>query len=124
MSTKELTCIGCPLGCQITVEFDDEAKKVVSVTGNSCKTGDIYAHKEVTNPTRIVTSSIAVVGGDAARVSCKTQHDIPKSMIFEIMKEIHQTSAKAPLQIGDVLIHDVCHTGVDVVATRNVHAAS
>ena len=78
MSTKELTCIGCPLGCQITVEFDDEKKQVVSVTGNSCKTGDIYARKEVTNPTRIVTSSIPVTGGDAVRVSCKTQHAIPE----------------------------------------------
>lgn len=122
MSKKELTCIGCPLGCQITVDWDDEAKKVISVTGNSCKNGDIYARKEVTNPTRIVTSSIPVTGGDMVRVSCKTQHDIPKNRIFDVMEEIHAAKAKAPLKIGDVLVKDVCGLGVDVIATRNIHA--
>ena len=122
MSKKELTCIGCPLGCQITVDWDDEAKKVISVTGNTCKNGDIYARKEVTTPTRIVTSSIPVSGGDMVRVSCKTQHDIPKNRIFDVMKEIHAAKAKAPLRIGDVLVKDVCGLGVDVIATRNIHA--
>ncbi len=121
MATKELTCIGCPLGCQISVELDDGGQ-VLALSGNSCKNGDIYARKEVTNPTRIVTSSIPVVGGEMVRVSCKTQHDIPKSMIFDVMGEIRNAEAHAPISIGDVLIHDVCHTGVDVIATRNVHA--
>ena len=51
--TKELTCIGCPLGCAITVTLTDGT--VSSVTGNTCPRGDAYARKEVTNPTRIVT---------------------------------------------------------------------
>lgn len=123
MSKKELTCICCPLGCQITVDFDEAAKKVVSVTGNGCPRGAAYAPKEVVNPTRIVTSSVPVSGGDMARVSCKTASDIPKGKIFAIMDEIRKASAKAPVHIGDVLIHDVCGTGVDVVATRNIHVA-
>lgn len=121
MSTKELICIGCPLGCSLTVDFDDERHQVISVKGNTCKNGEIYAKKETTNPTRIVTSSIPVTGGDMAMVSCKTAHDVPKKLIFQVMRDIHAAKAMAPLKIGDVLVHDVAHTGVDVVATRNVH---
>ena len=65
VTTRELTCIGCPMGCPLTVTM--EAGEVISVTGNTCKRGDIYARKEVTNPTRIVTSTVRVTGGDADR---------------------------------------------------------
>ena len=56
METRNLTCIGCPLGCALTVEMENN--EVVSVTGNTCKRGDVYARKEVTHPTRIVTSTV------------------------------------------------------------------
>ena len=56
MEEKNLICIGCPMGCPLTVKM--EHGEVVSVTGNTCKRGDIYARKEVTNPTRIVTSTV------------------------------------------------------------------
>ena len=77
VTIRELTCIGCPMGCPLTVTM--EAGEVISVTGNTCKRGDIYARKEVTNPTRIVTSTVRVTGGDADMVSVKTSWDI----IFE-----------------------------------------
>lgn len=57
--------------------------EVVSVTGNTCPRGDAYARKEVTNPTRIVTSTVKVEGGKVDMVSVKTKEDIPKGKIFE-----------------------------------------
>lgn len=120
MSTKELTCIGCPMGCQLVVDFDDNKHEVLSVSGNNCKIGERYAHKELTNPTRIVTSSIQVENGNMAMVSVKTESDIPKGKIFEIMKEIHSTRVIAPVKIGDILIKNVAGTGVNIVATRNI----
>ncbi|MBQ7425409.1 MAG: DUF1667 domain-containing protein, partial [Lachnospiraceae bacterium] len=80
METRELTCIGCPMGCQLTVTLD--GGEVTEVKGNTCAKGDIYARKEVVNPTRIVTSTIKIKGGDKERVSVKTANDIPKSKIF------------------------------------------
>ncbi len=118
METRELTCIGCPMGCQITVELDKG--EVLSVTGNTCKRGDIYARKEVTDPTRIVTSTIIIKDGDKPRVSVKTANDIPKGKIFEVMKDIDAAIAMAPVKIGDVLVKNVAGTGVDVIATRNI----
>jgi len=120
MIIKELTCIGCPMGCQLTIEFDEIQKKLLHVSGNQCPKGNRYAHKELTNPTRIVTSSIKIEGGEIGVVSVKTQKDIPKSQIFPIMDAIHQTTVIAPVYIGSVLIHDVAGTHVDIIATKTV----
>lgn len=118
--TRELTCIGCPMGCPLIVTM--EAGEVISVTGNTCKRGDVYARKEVTNPTRIVTSTVRVSGGDADMVSVKTKEDIPKGKIFECVKALKSVEVPAPVHIGDILVKDVAGTGVDIVATKNVES--
>ena len=117
METRELICIGCPLGCPLTVRIDGEK---VEVSGNTCKRGEDYAHKEVLSPTRIVTSSVHVNGGELSMVSVKTKVDIPKGKIFDIMKEIRETSVEAPVAIGDVVIENCAGTGIPIVATKNV----
>ena len=123
MEIRKLTCINCPMGCQLTVTIDDGGQ-VTEVTGNTCKRGDDYARKEVTNPTRIVTSTVPVHGGKIAMVSCKTKSDIPKDKIFDCMKAIEQvTFVEAPVHIGDVIVPNVCDTGVDVIATKEVLSA-
>ncbi len=108
------------MGCPLTVEMENG--EVISVTGNTCNRGDVYARKEVTNPTRIVTSSVRITGGALAAVSCKTASDIPKGKIFDIAKELKAVEVAAPVHIGDVLVKDVAGTGVDVIATKNVLA--
>lgn len=122
METRELICIGCPMGCPLTVEMNDG--EVVSVTGNTCKRGDIYARKEVTNPTRIVTSSVIVENGSLAAVSVKTKEDIPKGKIFDVMKALKNVKVSAPVHIGDVIVKDVAGTGVDIVATKEITSLS
>lgn len=117
MSVRELTCIGCPLGCALTVTMDGDA---IDVKGNTCPRGDSYARKEITNPTRIVTSSVKIENGSIARVSVKTESDIPKDRIFACMEEIRKVTVKAPVHIGDVIIADCAGTGVAVIATKNV----
>ena len=118
MEEKNLICIGCPMGCPLTVEMN--GTEVVSVTGNTCPRGDAYARKEVTNPTRIVTSTVKVEGGKVDMVSVKTKEDIPKGKIFDCVKALKNIEVAAPVHIGDVLVKDVAGTGVDVIATKNV----
>ncbi len=117
METKELTCINCPMGCLLTVEMDGDTIKDIS--GYTCPRGKTYAEKEVTNPTRVVTSTIKVTGGKKDRVACKTQVDIPKDKIDAVMEAINAAQVQAPVVIGEVLIADVAGTGVDVVATAH-----
>lgn len=118
MEKKELTCIGCPLGCAITVEMKDG--EIISITGHTCKRGEEYARKELTNPTRIVTSIVRVEGGKIPMVSVKTQNDIPKGKIFECAKALQSITVNAPVHIGDIILEDVAGTGVAIVATKNV----
>ena len=121
MEKRELTCIGCPLGCNITVSMENG--EVLDVTGNTCKRGDDYARKEVTNPTRIVTSTVQVSGGVSPTVSCKTRQDIPKGKIFDVARALKGVCVQAPVAIGDVVYADVAGAGVDMVATKDIAAA-
>lgn len=118
MKTVHLTCIGCPMGCQLTVQM--EGSEVTSVTGNTCKTGEKYAHKELTNPTRIVTTTVRVSGGALAAVSVKTASDIPKEKIFECINALKAIELIAPVTIGQVVLADAAGTGVDIVATKSI----
>ena len=121
MNTVNLTCIGCPLGCQIEVLMDDD-KNIRLVTGNNCARGDKYARKEVTSPTRIVTSSVRVYGSKNGErmVPLKTASDVPKGKMMEVIRALRGVSVPCPVRIGDVLMTDVAGTGVDVIATKDV----
>lgn len=121
MEERNLICINCPMGCPLTVTLNDQGK-VISVTGNTCPRGDAYGRKEVTNPTRIVTSSLPVSGAKTgmSMVSVKTAQDIPKGAIFDVIKDIKNLVVPAPVHIGDVVKADVAGTGVDMIATRDV----
>ena len=118
---REFTCIMCPLGCSL--EVTEENGQVIDVKGNTCPKGKAYGEKEVTNPTRIVTSTIRVKGGAEDMVSVKTKEDIPKGKIFDCVKALKGIEKEAPVKIGDVILKDVAGTGVDIVATKHVEKA-
>ncbi len=118
MTKRELTCIACPIGCQITVSLDDNGE-VLDVTGNTCKRGDAYARSECTFPTRSLTSTIKLEGGREPVVPVKSSGPIPKGMMFDCMKEINAAFVKAPVKIGDTAIKNILDTGVDIVVTNN-----
>ena len=118
MNKIELTCIGCPLGCPLIVTLENG--NVTDVTGNTCPRGSAYAKKEVTNPTRIVTSTVRVCGGSFPMVNVKTASDIPKNKIFDCVEALKNIVVSAPVKIGDVILSNVAGTGVDIIAARNV----
>ncbi len=120
MEIRNFTCIGCPLGCALRAEIQDG--EVTRVTGNTCKRGDVYARKEVTHPTRIVTSTVPVSGSDIAMVSVKTEHGIPKEKIMDIMKCLDTIKVPAPVHTGDVILANAAGTGVNIIATRDAAA--
>lgn len=120
MENKNLICISCPIGCHLEVSLDDN-NNVTKVEGNTCKRGITYAEKEITNPTRFVTSTVKVEHGSEERISVKTEFDIPKAKIFDVMKEINKITVEAPIKMDDVVIENVAGTGVNIIATRSVN---
>lgn len=109
---RELTCIICPLGCNLTVE---EKNGEFFVSGNTCKRGEAYAVSECTAPTRTVTSTVFCPNGKMLPV--KTDKPIPKDKIFECMKIINNCTPVLPISAGDVIIKDVF--GCNIVAADN-----
>ena len=118
MKIRELTCINCPLGCALTVTLDGDT--VVKVEGNTCPKGKSYGEKEVTNPTRILTSSVFVTGGRLPVVSVKTASDIPKNKIRECTASLKNITVQAPVKTGDVIVENIGGTGIKLIATKNV----
>ena len=112
-----VTCISCPLGCQMVVEEKDGK---YTVTGNTCKNGEKYGIEEVTNPKRVIPTTVVINGALMARLPVKTADAVPKGKIFDVMKEIDKIVVDAPVKMGDVIIKDVLGTGVDVVATKTM----
>ena len=121
MTKREITCIGCPMGCEIEVTLSDDGR-ITSVKGNTCRRGEIYARKEIEAPRRIVTSTVKVTGSEegASCVSCKTEFDIPKEKIFDVISELKGTCVDCPVNIGDIVLSNAAGTGVNVIATSNV----
>lgn len=119
MSGRAITCIGCPMGCRLSVRL--ESGRVASVDGAGCGRGAVYARQECVCPTRRVTSLVSVQGR-RARLSVKTSRPIPKERIFECLDEMHRARVLPPVEIGQVIVKDVCGTGADVVATMALNS--
>ena len=114
--TRNLTCIVCPKGCQLTVEL--EGKEIRSITGHTCKRGEEYANTECTAPRRTLTTTAPVVGGGVVPV--KTDGTVPKELLFECMALINKAYVPADAEMGYVVIENILNTGANVVTTRNV----
>ena len=113
-----LTCVLCPVGCELEVRRDGSTD--VEVSGNQCDKGIPFAVEEVLRPRRNLATSIPVRGTASKMVSVRLSGPVPREMIFPILAEIARLRPEAPVRRGQVLIADVLGTGVDVIATRTV----
>lgn len=92
---QELICIGCPMGCQLTAEVENGA--VTSVTG-----------------------TVAIEGAALPVLPVRTNGEVPKTQVFDVARALRTVKVQAPIAIGDVVLQNVCGTGVDVVAAKNM----
>lgn len=121
---KEIICTVCPMGCHIMVEgiLEGEDEKILSVTGNNCKRGEQYATAEFSHPVRILTTTIKTDSEKNPLVPVRSEKPIPKEKIMDCMEIIRQCQAKAPVHVYDVLVENICDTGINIVATGSVKA--
>ncbi len=115
---RTVTCIMCPLGCEVKVELEDD--QIISIKGYACENGREYAEQEISSPTRTVMSVVKCVDGNFPTVSVKTSEPVKKANIDEVMSSMSEIEVKAPVDVGDIIVEDVCGSGVDIVATRKV----
>jgi CxxC motif-containing protein len=111
----ELICIVCPRGCHLLVD-----EQQGTITGHGCSRGEAYGREELKNPTRVLTSTVSIRGARYRRCPVKTAAPIPKGLLFKVLELIKQVELKSPVSIGQVILENVCGTGVPVVAARNL----
>jgi CxxC motif-containing protein len=118
--TTDLICITCPMGC--TLEVSHEGDTIINVDGATCKRGEDYAQEELTNPQRMVTTTVRVVGGLHPLLPVYTSAPIPKARIFDLLEEIRKVEVEAPVKMGEAVLKDVVDTDVKVLASRDMPA--
>ena len=115
MADKTMTCLECPRGCRLSIDAD-----TLHVTGNVCRRGENFARAELTNPMRVLTTTVRIDAQAEKMLPVRTEDGIPKAKLFDAMKSIQKITVKAPVRVGDVIVPDLCGTGVALIATKNV----
>jgi len=118
---EELICIRCPMGCTLDVEFTDD--RILSVSGNKCPQGLKYAEKEIFDPERTVTTTVAVKGGELQLLPVKTSVPVPKAECAAVVRFCSELTIPAPVSCGDVIAKNVLGLGADIIAGRNIPKA-
>lgn len=110
---KELICIVCPNSCRLTVDDNME------VSGYKCKRGIDFAIAETRCPTRSITSTVKSSIEGYPVISVKTNGEVPKKDIFDIMSIINKTTVTKDVVVGSIIVANINGSGVDLVSTTN-----
>ena len=120
---RNLTCIVCPIGCSLNVEEDANSPENLSVKGNRCPRGEVYAREEIRAPKRVVTATCRIEGEaehSVRRIPVKTSSPCPREKIPALLRDIYETNISLPIKAGDVVLAGWNGGEIDVVATRTL----
>lgn len=127
IETQQFNCTTCPSECLLTVEVERNADGAVvevrSVTGNSCPRGDTFAHQELTCPMRVLTTTVAVSGGDEALLPVRTAEAIPLALHAKAMDLIRCLVVEAPIRMGDIVLENLLGTSINLIASMDIDPA-
>lgn len=121
METSLVTCVICPKGCSISVNWSEEngEKVIEDIKGNSCRRGWTYASSEVVHPVRVLSSTVRIRNSDLNLLPVRSRSPLPKEVLPDAMKTIKNTVVEGPVRMGDVIISDIASTGIDMIACRD-----
>lgn len=114
---SELICTTCPKGCTLVISKNGET--IVDVKAG-CKRGKDYAQQELTDPRRMVASTVKIEGARHPLLPVYTAAPFPKPRIPELVSALRQVTVHAPVRSGSVVLSDVLGTGIDILASRDM----
>lgn len=125
--TLRFNCTTCPSECLLAVEVERDADghvaEVRRVTGNSCPRGDKFAHQELTYPMRVLTTTVAVSGGDEVLLPVRTAEAIPLELHAQAMALIRGLVVNAPIRMGDIVLENLLDTNINLIASMDIDRA-
>jgi len=119
---EKVICVTCPKGCTLWVKR--EGKTVLSVSGNGCKRGLNYVEQELTDPRRMVASSVRLRGGLHPLLPVYTSAAFPKPRIPELLSLLRKVEVTAPISLDQVIVENVLDTGINIHASREIKELS
>ncbi len=115
---RNIICTVCPMGCRMTVE--GEGTNITKVEGFTCKRGEEYAKQEFVCPVRILTSTVKTDSASTPLLPVRSDGKLPKDIIIKCMEVLRSTSVKAPVKSHDVIIENICDTGINIIASGSL----
>jgi len=115
---KEMVCVVCPVSCRMNVEMNTAGD--IFVSGNKCKRGIVYAEKELTNPTRKVSTTVRIDQAVHYRLPVKSDVEVPKALVMDIVKALDAVLVTSPVRVGDIVAKNVLDSGINFIATRSM----
>jgi len=122
MPTKEYTCTACPKGCTVEVEY--EGDELIDVSGYSCIKGKEYVESEFHDPRRILTTTVKIEGARYPRIPVRTETGVPKDELDCCLEKLNRVELEAPVDVGEIVIEDICSTEINVVTSRSLARVS
>lgn len=113
---KELVCIVCPRGCRLKVDEEN----AYAVTGNSCPRGAEYGKNEISDPTRVLTSTVRIEGALYPRCPVRSDRPVPKGMMMEIMKKLNAVTLASPVEAETVILENVDGRGANIITSKKL----
>jgi Uncharacterized protein with conserved CXXC pairs len=115
---SKIICTVCPNGCEINIiELDT---KSYNIKDYKCERGKEYAEQEITNPARILTTTIKIKNGLIKRLPVRSKNPVPKDKIFRIIERIKGVEIEAPVEEGDIIIENILNMGINVIASKSI----
>jgi len=118
--TREFICVTCPVGCSIQAVVDGPV--LIEARGNACKRGLAFVQEEITNPRRMLTTTVQLDGGARPLLPVHSSGPIPKQLLLQAAAALRKVHVAAPVDGGQVIVRDILGTGVDMVASCAVAA--
>jgi CxxC motif-containing protein len=115
---KKFTCIVCPMSCELSAEAEGAGK--ITITGNGCDRGRVYAENECRAPKRVITTTVKIEGASIALLPVIGTAPVPKELLRDCLKHLYGMKAVSPVRAGDVIARDILGTGIDIVAARSM----
>jgi CxxC motif-containing protein len=118
----KMICLGCPVGCELTVTHD--VPNVIKVEGNQCAIGVKFATSEIQDPRRMIATTVRVKNGVHPLVPVYTASPFPKPLIMKLMEKLREIEVEAPVHMDQVILKDALGTGIDIIASRDLPSVS
>lgn len=116
-----MICIVCPIGCHLEIIVDSKSETRYTVKGAKCDKGKVYGVKELSNPTRLITSTVKIKGGNLPRLPVRTDKEVPKDKIFECISIINEVELETPIKMGEIIIENILGTESNIIASRSIN---